>query len=152
MPTSWKRILCGAGSAEGTVNGFKTGRRCETQRFQVLKAGTGFSADYTKREAPLRRSRRRLNLLRLVGRARGFRVSRDPQTRGTEGSRVRAARVTKRETHAALRQLHRRLSASGCGKLRGPAVKLRGRPGEAETSCQAADHGGKPGLPCTLGK
>ena len=24
MPTSWKRILCGAGSAEGTVNGFKT--------------------------------------------------------------------------------------------------------------------------------
>ena len=24
MPTSWKRILCGAGGAEGTVNGFKT--------------------------------------------------------------------------------------------------------------------------------
>ena len=23
MPTSWKRILCGAESAEGTVNGFK---------------------------------------------------------------------------------------------------------------------------------
>ena len=54
----------------------------------------------TKREVPLRRSRRRLNLLGLVGRARGFRVSRDPQTRGTEGSRVRAARVTKKERNS----------------------------------------------------
>ena len=49
---------------------------------------------------PLRRSRRRLNLLGLVGRARGFRVSRDPQTRGTEGSRVRAASVTKKERNS----------------------------------------------------
>ena len=150
MPTSWKRILCGAGSAEGTVNGFKTGRRCETQRFQVLKAGTGFSADYTKREAPLHRSRRRLNLLGLVGRARGFRISREPQTRGTKGSRMRAARATKRETHAALlRQLHRRFSASGCGKLRGPAVKWWGRPEEER---QAVVEGRKSGLPCTLGR
>ena len=73
-----------------------------------------------------------------------FRVSRDPQTRGTEGSQVTAPRVTKRETHVALRQLHRRLSASGCGKLRSPAVKRRGRPGEAETSCQLAGLEGKP--------
>ena len=152
MPTSWKRILCGAGSAEGTVNGFKTEGGAKRSVSEFQKQNRLQCRLYTKRQAPLRRSRRRLNLLRLVGWARGFRVSRDPQTRGTEGSRVRAARVTKRETHAALRQLHRRLSASGCGKLRGPAVKLRGRPGEAETSCQAADHGGKPGLPCTLGK
>ena len=37
---------------------------------------------------------------------------------------MRAACVTKRETHAALlRQLHRRLSTSRCGKLCRPAVK-----------------------------
>ena len=55
---------------------------------------------YTKREAPLRRSQRRLNLLGLVGRARVFRVSRDPQTRGTEGSRMRVACVTKKERNS----------------------------------------------------
>ena len=60
----------------------------------------------------------------VVGWPWAFRVSRDPQTRGTEGSLVRAACVTKRETHAALlRQLHRGLSTSRCGKLCRPAVK-----------------------------
>ena len=36
MPTSWKRILCGAGSAEGTVNGFKTegGAKRRVSEFQ----------------------------------------------------------------------------------------------------------------------
>ena len=61
----------------------------------------GFSAHFKpKGRWPLHRSRRSLNLLGFVGRARGFRSSRDPQTRGTEGSRVRAARVTKKERNS----------------------------------------------------
>ena len=94
----------------------------------------GFSAHFKpKGRWPLHRSRRSLNLLGFVGRARGFRSSRDPQTRGTEGSRVRAARVTKKERNSRLaaETAAGRLSASGCGKLQGPSVKGRGRPWEA---------------------
>ena len=121
MPTLWKRILC---SADGTVNGFKTerGAKRSVSEFQKQEPASVQTLNQ-KGGAPSPLSETS-EFAGVVGWPWGFRVSRDPQTRGTEGSRVRAACVTKRETHAALlRQLHRRLSTSRCGKLCRPAVK-----------------------------
>ena len=77
-------------------------------------------------EAPLCRSPRRLNLLGLRGRAQGFRVTSEPEARGTEEMRQQAAGlIRKRKTHAELRPPLARLRFLVCGTLRARAVKGR---------------------------
>ena len=63
-------------------------------------------------EAPLCRSPRGLSLLGMVGRAQGFRVTSEPEARGTEERRLNSGSIRKKETHAELGHLHSPRSAS----------------------------------------
>ena len=100
-------IECGAERVEGSlrsVNGFKLekGAKRSVSVFQKQEPAS-VRIFKPKGLKGLRRLRRRLNLVRVVGRERGCRVSSDPQTRGTKKRRLREASLTpKRETHAAL--------------------------------------------------